>query len=164
MAVLKSGYRYWLTNSSCNLLNEYLWTPCPCRSGTEVSSRTFWPGSGMAALDRCSPRYWAATSLHGYVNKYIILRSEKQTQIAATALSPKQGCGSGLIQYGFGSSIFAQSGSGSKLKQNFRSQFYFSNFFGIKIWVKSNQKYRCYSSNFFQKVVSAVTFLLVEFF
>jgi hypothetical protein len=38
-----------------------------------------------------------------------------------------QGCGSGLIKYGSGSIIFAQSGSssgsGSKLKQNFRSQF-----------------------------------------
>jgi hypothetical protein len=27
----------------------------------------------------------------------------------------------------------------------------FSNYFEIKIWVKSNQKYRCYSSNFFLK-------------
>jgi hypothetical protein len=27
----------------------------------------------------------------------------------------------------------------------------FSNFFEIKIWVQSNQKYRCYSSNFFFK-------------
>jgi hypothetical protein len=30
-----------------------------------------------------------------------------------------QGCGSGLTYYGSGSSIFSQSGSGSKLKQNF---------------------------------------------
>jgi hypothetical protein len=34
-----------------------------------------------------------------------------------------QGCGSRLIFYGSGSGIFAQSGSGSKLKQNFRRQF-----------------------------------------
>jgi hypothetical protein len=36
-----------------------------------------------------------------------------------------QGCGSGLIYYGSGSSIFYQfgAGSGSKLKQNFRRQF-----------------------------------------
>jgi hypothetical protein len=52
-----------------------------------------------------------------------------------------QGCGSGLIQYGSGSSIFAQSGSssgsgsgsGSKLKQNFQKTIFFSNFFEIKI-------------------------------
>jgi hypothetical protein len=91
----------------------------------------------MAALDRCSPRYWAATSLHGYVNKYIILRSEKQTQIAATALSPKQGCGSGLIQYGFGSSIFAQSGSGSKLNRTFEVNFFSQIFLVSKF--ESNQ-------------------------
>jgi hypothetical protein len=44
----------------------------------------------------------------------------------------KQGCGSGLIQYGSGSSIFAKSGSssgsGSKLKQNFSQIFVKSKF------------------------------------
>jgi hypothetical protein len=41
----------------------------------------------------------------------------------------------------------------------------FSNLFEIKISVKSNKKYRCYSSNFFQKVVIVVlcyTFLVVN--
>jgi hypothetical protein len=35
----------------------------------------------------------------------------------------------------------------------------FSHFFETKIWVKSNQTYWCYSSNFFQKVVSAILYL-----
>jgi hypothetical protein len=66
-----------------------------------------------------------------------------------------QGCGSGLIQsrYGSGSSIIAQSGSGcgsgTKLKQNFRRQFLSQ--ICLKLKFESNQKYRCYSSNFFKK-------------
>jgi hypothetical protein len=64
-----------------------------------------------------------------------------------------QGCGSRLIQYGFGPSVFAQSrsgsgsssgsGSGSKLKQNFRRQFC------SQIFLKS--KFESNSSNFVSK-------------
>jgi hypothetical protein len=50
-------------------------------------------------------------------------------------IGKSQGCGSGLIQYG--------SGSGSKLKQNFRRKF-FSQIF-LKSKFESNQKYRCYN-------------------
>jgi hypothetical protein len=56
-----------------------------------------------------------------------------------------QGCGSGLIQYGSGSSIFGQSGSGSKLKQKFQRQLL------SQILLKSNKKYLCYSSKIFFK-------------
>jgi hypothetical protein len=73
----------------------------------------------------------------------------------------KQGCGSGLIFYGSGSSIFAQSrsGSGSKLKQNFRRQFLSQIFLRSKF--ESNQiKNICViHQNFFQKVVSAILYL-----
>jgi hypothetical protein len=59
---------------------------------------------------------------------------------------PNQGYGSGLTEYGSGSSIFAQSGSssgsGSKLKQNLRRQF-LSQFF-LKSKFESNKKYWCY--------------------
>jgi hypothetical protein len=70
-----------------------------------------------------------------------------------------QGCGSGLIYYGSGSSIFAQSGSGSKRKQNFRRQFLSQIF--LKSKFESNQiKNTCViHQNFFQKVVSAILYL-----
>jgi hypothetical protein len=48
------------------------------------------------------------------------------TRIYWKIMGKNQGCGSGLIFYGSGSgsSIFSQSGSGSKLKQNFPRQFF----------------------------------------
>jgi hypothetical protein len=49
----------------------------------------------------------------------------------------KQGCVSGLIYYGSGSSIFVQSGSGSKIKQNFWRRFLFQIF--LKSKFESNQ-------------------------
>jgi hypothetical protein len=64
-----------------------------------------------------------------------------------------QGCGSGLIQYESGASIFAQSGSssgsGSRLKQNFRRQFF------LKSKFESNQikNTGVFHQFFFQKVV-----------
>jgi hypothetical protein len=68
----------------------------------------------------------------------------------------EQGCGSGLIYYGSGSSIFAQ--SGSKLKQNFRRQFLSQIF--LKSKFESNQiKNTCViHQNFFQKVLSAILY------
>jgi hypothetical protein len=75
-----------------------------------------------------------------------------------------QGCGSGLIKYGSGSSIFAQSGSGSgsgigsKLKQNFLSQFLSQIF--LKSKFESNQiknpGVTSIHQKYFQKVVSAI--------
>jgi hypothetical protein len=59
-----------------------------------------------------------------------------EVQVWGFSLDHNQGCASGLIQYGSGSSIFAQSGSGSKLKQNL-----FLKFFWSQIWVKSNKKF-----------------------
>jgi hypothetical protein len=78
-----------------------------------------------------------------------------------------KGCGSGLIYYGSGSTIFSQSGSssgsGSKLKQNFRRQFLSEIFLKSKFESNQIKKYWCYSSNFFSKstgtVVSAVLYL-----
>jgi hypothetical protein len=66
-------------------------------------------------------------------------RSEKLSR-DHSKIPCNHGCGSGLIYYRSGSSIFAQSGSGSKLKQNFRRQF-----------VSLNQKYLCNSSKKFSK-------------
>jgi hypothetical protein len=45
-------------------------------------------------------------------------------------------------------------------KTEFSKTISFSNFFEIKIWVKSNKKYRCYSSKFFFKkyLVSAILY------
>jgi hypothetical protein len=76
-------------------------------------------------------------------------------------ISLEQGCGSGLIEYGSGSRIFAQSGSssgsGSKLKQNLRRQFLSQIF--LKSKFESNQiKNIVIHLNFFQKVVSGIPF------
>jgi hypothetical protein len=73
-----------------------------------------------------------------------------------------QGCGSGLIYYGSGSSIFAQSESGSKLKQNFRRQFLSQ--ICLKSKFESNQiKNTCVIHHkFFQKVLSAILYFFTK--
>jgi hypothetical protein len=60
--------------------------------------------------------------------------------------------GSGLIQYGSGSSIFAQSGSGSKLKQNFRTQFFSQIFLKSKFEPNQIKSTGVFINFFFQKV------------
>jgi hypothetical protein len=66
-----------------------------------------------------------------------------------------QGCGSGLIYYGSGSSIFAQSGSrtgsGSKLKQNFRRQFLSQIFLKSKFESNQIKNIGVIHLNFFKK-------------
>jgi hypothetical protein len=72
----------------------------------------------------------------------VFIRKKDSATLQSTQCTPlrlHQGCGSGLIQYGSGSSIFAQSGSGSssgsgsKLKQNFRRQFFSQIFLKSKL-------------------------------
>jgi hypothetical protein len=71
----------------------------------------------------------------------------------------QQGCGSGLIKYGSGSSMFAQSGSGSKLKQNFRRQFPSHIFLKSKFESNQIKNTGVFHKFFFQKVVSAILYL-----
>jgi hypothetical protein len=59
----------------------------------------------------------------------------KVEEASSTNGTANQGCGSGSIKSG--SSIFAQSGSGSKLKQNVRRQFCSQTF--LKSKFESNQ-------------------------
>jgi hypothetical protein len=76
-----------------------------------------------------------------------------------------QGCGSGLIKYGSGSSIFPQSGSGSssgsgsKLKQNFRREFPSQIFLKSKFELNQIKNTGVIHQKIFQKVVSAILYL-----
>jgi hypothetical protein len=70
-----------------------------------------------------------------------------------------QGCGSGLIYYGSGSSIFAQFQIRIQAKTKRSKKVSFSNFFEINIWVKSNKNTVVIHPNFFQKVVRAILYL-----
>jgi hypothetical protein len=81
----------------------------------------------------------------------------------------KQGCGSGLIWYGSGSgsSIFAQSGSGSKLKQNFRRKFPSQIFLKSKFESNQIKNTGVIHQIFFSKsswCYCIPTFLVVKFF
>jgi hypothetical protein len=77
-----------------------------------------------------------------------------------------QDCGSGLIQYGSGSSIFAQSGSGSssgsKLKQNFWRQFFSQIFLKSKFESNQFKNTGVFHQIFFQKVVGAILYLCLK--
>jgi hypothetical protein len=69
-----------------------------------------------------------------------------------------QGCGSGLIKYGSGSS--SGSRSRSKLKQNFRRQFPSQIFLKSKFELNKIKNTGVIHQNFVQKVVSAILYRL----
>jgi hypothetical protein len=104
--------------------------------------------------------YLGIKELSGIAEDVIIVTSSLTKDMTGKEDCYRQGCGSGLIYYGSGSSIFAQ--SGSKLKQNFRKQFLSQIF--LKSKFESNQIKNAGTcvihKIFFKKyVVSAILYL-----